>query len=554
VSYLDQAVTPALSEQAVRQTMFDDLLFSEMRLTSPALDNMVDSLACDYGYTDALVSDTFAALYQSAPLLRERREMIEDCVLHHAVAVNLARAPEVASLRGYTVHNKYYAAMGTTELANKVREYLREAESEVKDAALAAEQARQRADDADEQAQDQAGQVSANGEALDLLMQALDEAMGEFDGNGPLTEQQADAQQAVDDARDALALSQAMLDHLLDKAEAARAAAEAAEQVVQELADAAERATRTPVADAVHESVERIAQEVASFRAWGTDEAELERMPFAERAAQAKRMKNHRLKEWVNVLGRFKMLRVAEYAKKVAHARDEVYGVTFTGDLHDVLPSEFVHLATEPGRLQFLQQLSERKLLGRKYRGKDKVGQGALIVLMDTSSSMRRTDGLGCTREVFCKGLGLAMLDEARDQGRDFVGIIFGPAGKHEVWHFPKGRGSFDDVLDMTEKFMGGGTDFQVPIDLGVDILEQQFNDEHLAKGDLILLTDDDCAVTPKWLAQFQERKAKLGFRFYGVALGLPRPGGTLTTLSDDVRSITEFHDPSVVADIFRTV
>ena len=557
MSLLDIAQRPALSAQAVRQTMFDDLLFAEMRLTAPRLDDMVDDLNRDYGYTDALVSDTFAALYQSAPQVRERREMLEDCLLHHAVAVNLARAPEVASLRGYTVHEKYYSAMGTIELAHKVREFLKQAEREMQDAALAAEQARQRAEQAEQDAQAQAGQVQGDREALDLLLQALTDALGDFEGSeGPFTQEQAEAQAAVDAANEALTLSEARLQELLDLAEAAREAASAAEDQVDDLADQATRGTRAMVAQAVHEAVEQMAEQAAAFRAWGVEPGELTRMDFAERAAQAQRLKNHRLKDWVKDLGRWKAMRAAQYAKKVANARDEVYDVTPTGHLPDVLPAQFAMLATDPGRLDFLQRLSERQLLGLKFRGKEKIGQGAIIVVVDTSGSMRLA-GPGRTvtsREVFAKGLALAMLDQARDEKRDFVGIIFGSAHEQKAWHFPNGHGSLNDVLDFTEEFFGGGTDFQVPLDMAMDILEKQYSDERKAKGDIILITDDDCAVTPKWLAAYAERKARLDFRTFGVAVGMQRAGSTLTSLSDDVRGVLEFHDPSVVADIVRTV
>ena len=582
MSLLGRPTPATLSEQAIRQTMFDDLLFSEMRVTSPAMDDMIDALNQDYGYTDVLVSDVFAALYQAAPLLRDRAEMVAACLLNHAVAVNLSRAPEVTSLRGYTQHDKYYATMGTVELVGKVREYLAQAEQDMAQAAKQDASAKAKAEQAEQDAaeqqvatsvaQDASAQASADVDDAQAdaaaAQAALEAAMAGFDGNGPFTQAQADALQAAADAADAVdaattayeaaadaaAVSAEQLTLLLALAEAARQEADTTGEQVAELAERAERATRNLVAQAVHEAVEHMSEQAAQFRAWGTGPGELERMSFAERAAKARRLKNHRLKDWVKELGRWKAMRAAQYAKKVAAARDEVFDVTHTGHLPDVLPSQFAMLSTQPGTIDFLQRLTERQLLGLKYRGKEKIGQGALIVLMDTSSSMKQTDTKGSPREVFCKGMGLAMLDQARDEKRDFVGIIFGNASHQRVWHFPKGQGCFDDVLDMTELFFGGGTDFQVPLDLAMDILEKQYNHEALAKGDIILITDDDCAVSAQWFTAYQLRKAKLDFRTFGVAVGMARAGGTLTKLSDDVRSVLEFHDPSVVADIVRTV
>lgn len=544
---------PALSEQAVRQTLYDETLFAKMREQAPPLDDLIHSLSRDYGYTDALVGDTFAQLYQSAPILRSRQEMAEPLLLNHAVATSLSRAPEMEQLRPYSRHNKYGAAMATVGVSEKVRQYLAE-NKELQEAVEAAEQARAEAEQQDQQVSQAAQQGEAAQQALDDAEAAEAAAMGDFDGNGPLTEGQAAARDAAGTAQASAEAAAAQLEALLQQAEAARERAAAAGERVQQEAAIAERATRGPVAEAVKQAAEDLAEEEAMFRAWGFGPGELERMDFEERVAKARRMRNSESKNWFRQLGRWKTMQKAQYAKKVADARDEVYDVTTTGHLPDVMPAEFAHLATEPGKIQFMVRLSERQLLGLKYRGTEKIGQGAICLLVDTSGSMKKADVRGETREVFAKGMALAMLDQARAEGRDFVGIIFANADNQRVWHFPKGQGSFEDVMDFAELFFGGGTDFQIPVDLATDILAKQLSEEGKAQGDLVILTDDDCAVSPEWLAEYQAKKNRLGFRTFGVAVGTTKPGGTLTQLSDDVRGVTEFFDPLVVADIVRSI
>ncbi len=41
-------------------------------------------------------------------------------------------------------------------------------------------------------------------------------------------------------------------------------------------------------------------------------------------------------------------------------------------------------------------------------------------------------------------------------------------------------------------------------------------------RGDIVMLTDDDCGVTEEWMRGWNEAKHLLGFRVFGVAIGDP--------------------------------
>ena len=265
----------------------------------------------------------------------------------------------------------------------------------------------------------------------------------------------------------------------------------------------------------------------------------------------ARRLSSHHLSEFIAQLGRWKAMPKSNFARSVIAARDEVYDVELSGNLSDVIASEFAHLGSDIGQLDFLTRLSDNQLIVRKYRGDERMGQGPIICLVDTSASMKSKDRHGSTRELFAKGTALAMLDQARAEKRDFVGIIFA-ADKTAtvVYRFPKGQGDIDQVLEFTSKFLGGGTDYERPLNLAMDLLEET----ELQDGDLVLLTDDECKVSDEWLVGFKARKDKKNTRLWGLALGLKQPGSTLESLADNVRSIEDFTDPSQVADMVRTI
>lgn len=538
-SWLGATPTPTAARDAVRANRFEAALFQEVLEDAPHLQSLVTELNVRYDYTEDLMRDTLLQFYQGDPMVRARPEMDPGYLTNHAVATNLASLPQTAATRQFTKHSKYGAAMAAISVGGSIKEFLAE-NKELEEAAKAADQAQQ----ALAQQQQDLQQACQGGEgAADQLAAA----MGDFDGNGPLTAAQAQAQASADTAA-------GTVEAALQTAEQAQQIAEQAQQAAGEAADTAKQALRGPVANGVGKAHDQLAEEAALFRGWGISDGQVARMDFTERAQLAQRLRSHRLSKYIKELGRWRVMGQVQRAKRITPARDEVYDVELSGRLPDMLASELPLLATEPGRLDFLIRLAENRLLSKKYRGVELVGQGAIICCVDTSASMKKADQHGLPRELFAKGLALTMLDQARTEHRDFVGIIFANERNQRVFHFPKGEGAIEDVLAFTELFFAGGTSFEQPLDLAMDVLEQQFSAEHKAKGDIVLVTDDECAVSVPWMRTFQARKERLGFRVFGMALGMEQPGSTLDALSDNVRSVNDFIDPSVVADVVRAI
>jgi hypothetical protein len=111
-------------------------------------------------------------------------------------------------------------------------------------------------------------------------------------------------------------------------------------------------------------------------------------------------------------------------------------------------------------------------------QGEQSTGRGAIITGVDTSHSMYVEGPGGVTREAWAKACALALLDQARHAGRDFVGILFPSADKIQVFRFPADRpADVYAVLDFAETFLGGGTSYQTPLTVASDLLEDEFND-----------------------------------------------------------------------------
>lgn len=555
------------AKDAVKHDLYDAHLYEELVQEAPALAEMINDLGQKYDYTDDMVRDVLMEFWQSEPDLREQREMDTSRLANHAVATDIDVAPETKETRGFTRHDRYGSAMATIAVTEKIKETLENLPDDLEQQAKDAEEKQQQA----EQAQ------SALSEALAAAMQALgmspggatetpgqgsegdgegsgggdgtgatqpgdvqDGAGGHYDGEGPLTEDQDQA---------AAALAAAMGEMAQSDQEAREAIARA-----QELA--AERGVRLqqPIAAGIREAGEELAREEDLFSHWGVEDGELQKMDFETRKRLKDALENNRISEFMRLVGRWRMMVQAEHMHHVEFGRDEAYDVELSDRMPDVLGSELVKMINRHTRLDFLNRLADRQLLSRKYRGKERIGRGALIFVGDVSGSMKNRDKHGITREAWLKAMLLAMLLQAKLQRRDFVVILFSSTNQQHMWRFPKGQASIWEVIEVVQFFWNGGTDFMRPLDMATDVLEEDFNREGTQRADIIFATDDDAAVTSEWLRKFQARREKLDFRVFGIAIGC-YSGTALKAISTaEPRDVMDFANPHDMVDLVRSL
>ncbi|CAL9293464.1 Protein ViaA [Streptomyces sp. SudanB66_2053] len=278
-----------------------------------------------------------------------------------------------------------------------------------------------------------------------------------------------------------------------------------------------------------------------------------------ERARLAERLRSGRLAAWADLIGRFRRMAAGERARRVENATGELVGVTLGDDLSRVIPSELAVLGVPELRAVFAARYAAGELMLYDSRGEQSTGRGAIVACVDTSHSMYAQGPGGITREAWSKACALALLDQARQAGRDFVGILFSAADKLQVFRFPAGRPApVTEVLDFAETFLGGGTDFQRPLGTAAKILEEEFDDASRARGDIVLITDDACEVSENWTRLWNAAKRRLDFRLFGIAIATPgtatASGSVLESLCDNLRTVDDLTDVHTTADLFRVI
>ena len=508
---------------AVVADRFDRFTWQDTYGQSAGLRDLAEELNQRYDHAADVLTDVFLAAYKVRPQVREREEMDSSRLIHHQVVTSLVESPEFAELHRETAGDPYAAAMAVLAQAAALRRTLEHSRA-AREPAEQAQKARQAAE----------GAATAVGEALQEAAGAADE-----DGTVP-----SPADEAVHRAIEAAGAAEAT----------ARQAARAAAQALTAAAPGIRAAARSAVAKAAG----AVREEGALMRAWGVGPGELERMPFDQRARLAERLRTGRLAEWAELIGRFRQMAHGERARRVENATGELVGVTLGNDLSRVIPSELANLGLPALRAVFAARYAAGELMLYDSQGEQSTGRGAVIACVDTSHSMYEAGPGRVTREAWAKACALALLDQARHTGRDFVGILFSAADKLQVFRFPGERpAGIAQILDFAETFLGGGTSYQRPLSAAVELLEAEFNDTTRARGDIVMLTDDDCGVTEKWMRGWNEAKHRLGFRVFGVAIGAPRVAeadSVLDTLCDNLRSVEDFTDVHAAADLFRVI
>ncbi|MGY2116638.1 vWA domain-containing protein [Nocardia gipuzkoensis] len=513
---------PPRHVHAVVGDRYDEDAWTQTLQEAASLTDLQAELTARLPHADDLLRDLFVLAIKHSPAIREADDMVASRLPNRAIIDSISATPEFEQLHRHTIGDRYAAAMAVLAQAPAIRAMLDNAD----DAQRLAEEAQRR---------EQSAQVAA-----DAVADAFAQADADVDG-----------QQAVPDHH-LQAVTQA-----IDAADTAQQAAGAATVHARDAAAALASGLRAGLREALSEAAAQAHAEKVLMDAWQLPPAQLQRMSFAERSDLAHRLRSGRLGEYAELIGRFRMVAQAEHARRSDHGHDELAGITRGDDLSRLLPSELTALAVPALRAQFAARYAEADLTMYEITGEERQGLGAIIAVIDCSSSMNRphrdSRGKTVTREAWAKACALALLDQARRQRRDFVAILFSDATDIDTFRFPATEPPpLERVLAMADCFHSNGTDFQAPLSAAAAIIAEQYNRQHTPRGDIVLITDGEATVEDTWLTDWKSRKATLGFRVFGISIKAT-PGATLRTLCDDLRVIDEL-TPATTADLFRTI
>lgn len=542
--WISEGVKPGeLSEQ----TLFND--YWDRKILDKSLISISDFAAARDELADAVptggpaMSDTFWALLKAIPRVLDNGAIRPSHLVNAMVMDEALQLPELQRLRHLSVNDDVQAALSAAELEPDIESLFDKLSEEQKKAdelqellqGLAATLAGIAADEADLAAMP--GGSAPN--------QSDGEGNGEGDGEGAGQDALTDEEkEALNAKAEAIAEAKAQADELRQQAEAA----------AQELGDSLEEASATVSVD-LSRALDKAATSADNLRqsalAWGLSPGELQRMDAKERLELARTLQSDRFRRIADRWGPMHSLALSEQARKSNHVPEEIYDTELGNHLGRILPSELIALHHPLLRKNFLRKYVSRGLMQYAIRGTEKLSRGGIIFCEDGSGSMSGE------REIWAKAVMLCLLDLAKRQKREMHVIHFGSPNQYRHIEFGKpGDFTFQRIVEAAELFFNGGTDFETPMKVSLDILRGQFSRTGAVRADVVFITDDECYVRDAFMEEYLGEMHRMQATTWGIsAAGGIRKGGALDQMCEGKTcQVKDFLSGEDVRHVFRGV
>jgi uncharacterized protein YegL len=216
-----------------------------------------------------------------------------------------------------------------------------------------------------------------------------------------------------------------------------------------------------------------------------------------------------RLKRIAQLAGRF--IRIAQQKRrtKVKHGAEEITDVELGNDIGRLLPVELVKLRHPRLHTLALRDLLERKAMQYALTGKERLGKGPLVLLLDRSGSMEGE------KDTWSTAVALALMGLAHAERRTFAVVAFTDQIVFQAVVKP-GEQLNGDALGLS---CTGGTNIDTAMTRGLDIIDR--NPGPLHEADLVLVTDG--ASPAERAVELKSQTSKLGVTVLGIGIGVER-------------------------------
>jgi uncharacterized protein with von Willebrand factor type A (vWA) domain len=512
----------------IESDSYDRRAWAELGLTAPTIGALVESgehLVPDFG---ALLHDLFLGLFKYNTVFLKPAAVRRSSMLNRTILEQLLPSPGFELLKSRTLLEEDKAVIAALVLGEQVLELVRSEKLVNR---------REMLDLWDLKHQEET--LAENAAALKNAAELSEENQREADADEQQENEQGDAEEGESKQAQKQAL-QKKIDELKDAAERAAKVSEARlNQKARMFEDQLRHSDKNELkrmqlrSAQLAEEIDRVAQDSHDF---SLEFGQGGRLSAGERLELGRRLaRNRKLGELARLVGRFKQDARAIRRKTLDRGVTEAYDIERGSDLGRLIPSELLALHHPQLRADFHRRLLEGEVLQYRLREDEQKGKGPMVVCIDVSSSMQGD------KELWAKAVSLTLMDIARRQRRLFRAVLFssGPESLKviDLNRERRYQPELPKVIELAEYFPGGGTDFQAPIDAAIELIA----DKKLKRGDIIVITDGECQVSPAWLEELKERKEDLQFSIFAVLVDVGSSDlSTLAQFSDRVSSISK--------------
>ncbi|QKY69344.1 VWA domain-containing protein [Lentibacillus sp. CBA3610] len=459
----------------INNDKFDKRRFQKLYDLSQGLQNL-NEFEAPFPTYGSLLNDIWGSLYKMKPELKEREDVPKAFQTNHAFMKRIMDDENFERYRETTRLDDLASAIGTVQFGKKTHEWLK--------------QQREHDDSLDEQMQE-----------LNAMQRQFERQRQEYGAGNENQNLQEELQHRTEELQEVIEQALNPRNNGFD---------EAMEQALE----------------ATQASKQNLKTLMGGTKA-GSGEAELKKVPLRDQLALAEQLTDDaRLQQIAEWAGRFKLI-ARKKQKSKHHQATSRRGVTRGNDPARLLPAELALYKNETTRTEFLRRFAQQRIRQHDTAGKDALGQGPIVLCLDQSGSMASLD-------TQAKGFTLALMSIAKREKRDFAFIPF--SGSAYKYLYKEGKLKSEDMVELCQYFIGGGTNFESALRKGVEVIQQT----RFKRADIVFVTDGEARVSDNFLDFFQEQKQKHGFHVLSLLIGTNRH---VETFSDKVVEISDFND-----------
>lgn len=285
----------------------------------------------------------------------------------------------------------------------------------------------------------------------------------------------------------------------------------------------------------INKAVQSVDEFNESTKTLGIDEHSMNQMSFDEIIAVHKQYKQPHFIRFINKVGKNKLYaQQIQYKKKKKHALP-IDKITTSHKIDLLIEDELIALALdiEAFEKDFYDRYLRDDLLTVDLIELQDKRKGPIILCYDGSGSME-----GIKIEETQSHI-LAILEIAKIQKRHMVIIQFASASEPlYIKEINPKYISAQDVLDILDTFICGGTDFEKPLSKAIEYIKK---DQH-NKSDILFITDGQCEIRTEFKKDFLRLKQLRDFKLYTMIMHAYtyHDYGDIGDISDEVLEIQE--------------
>lgn len=109
--------------------------------------------------------------------------------------------------------------------------------------------------------------------------------------------------------------------------------------------------------------------------------------------------------------------------------------------------------------------------------------------------------------------------------------------------------------MEAAETFLGGGTDFETPLNEAIQLMSGERN--AYSKADIVFITDGECGISESFLHSYKNTKKALKFRTTGILLDKGNGSCSIESLKvfcDAIFRTSEMDEDGIAKTIISSV